>query len=107
MAARRRAAWPLPACATPSPRATHVPGDGPVDAAGRWPVLAARRACGVQPALAMPGDDAALNLPIEFDCATPSEPALETVVSPVFDRVANTFVDSLRQARPKQVHGAR
>jgi ribosome-associated toxin RatA of RatAB toxin-antitoxin module len=32
--------------------------------------------------------------------------ALEAVVSPVFDRVANTLVDSFVQ-RAEQVHGAR
>jgi ribosome-associated toxin RatA of RatAB toxin-antitoxin module len=37
---------------------------------------------------------------IEFDLRYAfSSRALETVVSPVFDRVANTFVDSFVQAR--------
>ena len=35
-----------------------------------------------------------------------SSPALETVVSPVFDRVANTFVDSFVR-RAEDVYGAR
>ncbi len=35
-----------------------------------------------------------------------SSRALETVLSPVFDKVANTFVDSFVQ-RAEQVHGAR
>jgi ribosome-associated toxin RatA of RatAB toxin-antitoxin module len=37
---------------------------------------------------------------IEFDLRYAfSSKALETVISPVFDRVANTFVDSFVQAR--------
>ena len=35
-----------------------------------------------------------------------ASPALETVLSPVFDRVANTFVDSFVQ-RAQQVYGER
>jgi len=35
-----------------------------------------------------------------------SSPALETVVSPVFDRVANTFVDSFVK-RAEEVYGSR
>ena len=44
---------------------------------------------------------------IEFDLHyTFSSSALEAVVSPVFDRIANTFVDSF-VARAEQVYGAR
>jgi ribosome-associated toxin RatA of RatAB toxin-antitoxin module len=44
---------------------------------------------------------------IEFDLRYAfSSPALETVVSPVFDRVANTFVDSFVR-RAEDVYGAR
>ena len=44
---------------------------------------------------------------VEFDLRYAfSSGALETVLSPVFDRVANTFVDSFVQ-RAEQVYGAR
>ena len=44
---------------------------------------------------------------IEFDLGYAfSSPALETVVSPVFDRVANTFVDSFVK-RAEDVYGPR
>ncbi len=44
---------------------------------------------------------------IEFDLRYAfSSPALETVVSPVFDRVANTFVDCFVR-RAEEVYGAR
>ena len=44
---------------------------------------------------------------VEFDLRYAfSSPALETVVSPVFDRVANTFVDSFVR-RAEEVYGAR
>lgn len=44
---------------------------------------------------------------VEFDLRYAfSNRALETVLSPVFDRVANTFVDSFVQ-RAEQVYGAR
>jgi len=44
---------------------------------------------------------------IEFDLRYAfASPALETVVSPVFDKVANTFVDSFVK-RAEAVHGAR
>ena len=44
---------------------------------------------------------------VEFDLRYAfSSRALETVLSPVFDRVANTFVDSFVQ-RAEQVYGAR
>lgn len=44
---------------------------------------------------------------IEFDlCYAFSSKALEAVVSPVFDRIANTFVDSFVR-RAEAVHGAR
>ena len=57
--------------------------------------------------LAMPGDDAASACKIEFELRYAfASRALEAVVSPVFDRVANTFVDSFVQ-RAEQVYGAR
>jgi ribosome-associated toxin RatA of RatAB toxin-antitoxin module len=44
---------------------------------------------------------------IEFDlCYAFASKALEAVISPVFDRVANTFVDSFVK-RAEQVYGAR
>jgi len=44
---------------------------------------------------------------IEFDLRYAfASPALETVVSPVFDKVANTFVDSFVK-RAESVHGPR
>lgn len=57
--------------------------------------------------LAMPGDDEAQACRIEFELryAFSSKP-LEAVLSPVFDRVANTFVDSFVR-RAEQVYGAR
>lgn len=53
------------------------------------------------------GDAEAKACKIEFDlCYAFSSKALEAVVSPVFDRVANTFVDSFVQ-RAESVYGAR
>lgn len=61
--------------------------------------------------LGKPGAEPAVAGPqackIEFDlCYAFSSKALEAVVSPVFDRVANTFVDSFVQ-RAESVYGAR
>ena len=57
--------------------------------------------------LAMPGDDEAQACRIEFDLRYAfSSKALEAVLSPVFDRVANTFVDSFVR-RAEDVYGAR
>ncbi|WP_341891645.1 type II toxin-antitoxin system RatA family toxin [Variovorax sp. YR752] len=57
--------------------------------------------------LAMPGDDESKACRIEFDLRYAfSSKALEAVVSPVFDRVANTFVDSFVR-RAEEVYGAR
>ena len=57
-------------------------------------------------ALGRPGSDQPA-CKIEFDLRYAfSNPALETVVSPVFDKVANTFVDSFVR-RAEDVHGAR
>jgi ribosome-associated toxin RatA of RatAB toxin-antitoxin module len=59
--------------------------------------------------LARPGNDAAEPgaCKVEFDLQYAfSSPALEAVVSPVFDRVANTFVDSFVR-RAETVYGAR
>ncbi|HRD85407.1 MAG TPA: type II toxin-antitoxin system RatA family toxin [Rubrivivax sp.] len=56
--------------------------------------------------LGRPGSDAAA-CKIEFDLRYAfASPALEKVVSPVFDKVANTFVDSF-VARAEQVYGPR
>jgi ribosome-associated toxin RatA of RatAB toxin-antitoxin module len=52
-------------------------------------------------------DDAPRACRIDFDLRYAfASPALEAVVSPVFDRIANTFVDSFVR-RAEQVHGAR
>lgn len=57
--------------------------------------------------LRKPGDDEAKACRIDFDlCYAFSSRALEVVVSPVFDRIANTFVDSFVK-RAEQVYGAR
>jgi ribosome-associated toxin RatA of RatAB toxin-antitoxin module len=57
--------------------------------------------------LVLAGDAATLACKIEFEMryAFASKP-LELVVSPVFDRVANTFVDAFVK-RAEQVYGAR
>lgn len=58
-------------------------------------------------ALQAPGDEAAKACKIEFDMRYAfSRGPLEAVVSPVFDRVANTFVDAFVK-RAEQVYGAR
>ena len=96
-----------PACAMPSRRATtHVSDasvevdlvDGPFSLLeGTWRFVP----------LAMPGDDEPEACRIEFDLRYAfSSKALEAVVSPVFDRVANTFVDSFVR-RAEDVYGAR
>jgi len=57
--------------------------------------------------LAAPGDDEQQACKIEFELRYAfSRGALEAVLSPVFDRVANTFVDSFVR-RAEQVHGPR
>lgn len=57
-------------------------------------------------ALGRPGSEAQA-CKIEFDLRYAfSSPALEVVVSPVFDKVANTFVDSFVK-RAEAVYGAR
>jgi len=55
--------------------------------------------------LAVPGQAAACKVEFEMRYAFASMP-LELVVSPVFDRVANTFVDAFVK-RAEQVHGPR
>ena len=56
--------------------------------------------------LGRPGSDVAA-CKIEFDLRYAfASPALETVVSPVFDRIADTFVDSFVK-RAEQVYGPR
>ena len=57
--------------------------------------------------LRKPGDDAANACKVALDlCYAFSSRALELVVSPVFDRIANTFVDAF-VVRAEQVYGAR
>ncbi len=57
--------------------------------------------------LALPGESSASACKIDFDMRYAfSNRPLEMVVSPVFDRVANTLVDSFVK-RAEQVHGAR
>jgi ribosome-associated toxin RatA of RatAB toxin-antitoxin module len=57
--------------------------------------------------IAMPSGEGASACRIEFDLRYAfSSRALEAVVSPVFDRVANTFVDSFVK-RAEKVYGAR
>ncbi|MDP1693609.1 MAG: type II toxin-antitoxin system RatA family toxin [Burkholderiaceae bacterium] len=75
--------------------------DGPFSLLdGTWRFLPLGRA-GTAP------DDQAKACRIEFDLRYAfASVALEAVVSPVFDRIANTFVDSFVQ-RAEQVHGLR
>lgn len=57
--------------------------------------------------LALPGGEEGSACKIDFDLRYAfSSRALELVVSPVFDRIANTFVDSF-VARAQQVYGPR
>ena len=57
--------------------------------------------------LGQPGGAGQQACKIEFDLRYAfASPALETVVSPVFDRVANTFVESFVK-RAEAVHGPR
>jgi ribosome-associated toxin RatA of RatAB toxin-antitoxin module len=73
--------------------------DGPFSLlAGHWRFLS----------LALPGgDDSQAACKVEFELRYAfSSAALEAVVSPVFDKVANTFVDSFVQ-RAEVVHGPR
>ncbi len=75
--------------------------DGPFSQlAGTWRFLPIARAS------TDPGDEPRA-CRIEFDLRYAfSNAALEAVVSPVFDRIANSFVDSFVQ-RAEQVHGPR
>jgi ribosome-associated toxin RatA of RatAB toxin-antitoxin module len=75
--------------------------DGPFSLLdGTWRFLPLGRA-GMAP------DDEPRACRIEFDLRYAfANAALEAVVSPVFDRIANTFVDSFVQ-RAEQVHGPR
>ncbi len=87
-------------------RNRHVPGeqvevnlvDGPFsELAGNWHFRP----------LALPSGGEQSACKIEFDLRYAfSSKALEAVVSPVFDRIANTFVDSFVQ-RAERVYGAR
>ena len=57
--------------------------------------------------LGLPGDTPAAACKVEFElCYAFAGAALEAVLSPVFDRIANTFVDAFVK-RAEQVHGAR
>lgn len=90
-------------------RNRHVPGtevsvalvDGPFSQLeGLWRFVPIGRPADV-------ADDLARACRIEFDLNYAfSSHALEAVVSPVFDRIANTFVDSF-VARAEQIYGAR
>lgn len=58
-------------------------------------------------ALAAPGDAAARACKVEFDLRYAfAGAAIEAVLSPVFDRIANTFVEAFVK-RAEQVHGPR
>jgi ribosome-associated toxin RatA of RatAB toxin-antitoxin module len=57
--------------------------------------------------LVLPGDAAAAACKVEFEMRYAfSRGPLEALVSPVFDRIANTFVDAFVK-RAEKVHGAR
>jgi len=59
------------------------------------------------PLPAAPGDVDSVACKIEFELRYEfSNPVLEAAISPVFDRIANTFVDSFVR-RAEQVYGAR
>lgn len=89
-------------------RNEHVPGrsvrvalvDGPFSRLdGTWQFVPLAAPAG--------GGEAPQACRIEFELAYAfSSVALEAVVSPVFDRIANTFVDAFVK-RAEQVHGAR
>jgi ribosome-associated toxin RatA of RatAB toxin-antitoxin module len=75
--------------------------DGPFSLLdGTWRFLPLPRA-----GATVDGEPDACRLEFELRYAFAS-PALEAVVSPVFDRIANTFVDAFVQ-RAEQVHGPR
>lgn len=75
--------------------------DGPFSQLdGTWRFLPVGRA-----GTAAEEDPRACRIEFEMRYAFASAP-LEAIVSPVFDRIANTFVDSFVQ-RAEQVHGAR
>jgi ribosome-associated toxin RatA of RatAB toxin-antitoxin module len=58
-------------------------------------------------ALPLPADSDAKACKIEFEMGYAfSNATLEALISPVFDRIANTFVDAFVR-RAEQVHGAR
>jgi ribosome-associated toxin RatA of RatAB toxin-antitoxin module len=72
--------------------------DGPFSQLdGRWQFIA----------LPLPGGDAAQACRIEFELRYAfANAALEALLSPVFDRIANTLVDSFVK-RAEQIHGPR
>jgi len=75
--------------------------DGPFsELKGDWQFLPVSRTPGVADA-----DATACRIEFEMRYAF-SNPALEALVSPVFDRIANSLVDSF-VARAEQVHGPR
>ena len=91
-------------------RNTHVPARSVLRAAGRRAVLDARRHCGSScRSAALAGSSGqrrtACKIEFELDYAFASQP-LETVLSPVFDKIANTLVDRFVQ-RAEAVYGAR
>ena len=83
---------------TPDTRVTLKLVDGPFSLLeGSWQFAA----------LAKPGDAAAQACRVEFELRYAfSSMALELLLSPVFDRIANTFVDSFVK-RAEQVYGER
>jgi ribosome-associated toxin RatA of RatAB toxin-antitoxin module len=93
-------------------RNTHVPGrsvvvtlvDGPFSTLdGTWEFVPV----GAPPSGADPAAEAPRACRIQFDLRYAfSNIALEALVSPVFDRIANTFVDAFVK-RAEQVHGPR
>jgi ribosome-associated toxin RatA of RatAB toxin-antitoxin module len=85
-------------------RARRSPAGGGIS--GGWPVFCVDGTWGFSP-LTLPGGDEGSACKIEFNLRYAfSSRALELVVSPVFDRIANTFVDSF-VARAEQVYGPR
>jgi ribosome-associated toxin RatA of RatAB toxin-antitoxin module len=87
-------------------RNVHVPGEQVVVALVDGPFSVLDGTWAFRP-IAKPSGDGVPACRIEFDLRYAfSSKALEAVVSPVFDRVANTFVDSFVK-RAEQVYGAR
>ena len=100
------AACPMPACTTPSRRATSMcPTSRSIVALVDGPFSVLDGTWLFRP-LGTPPETTSQACRIEFDMRYAfSSKALEAVVSPVFDRIANTFVDSFVK-RAEQVYGA-